>query len=39
MKRSSGAEGLEPTNGGTKNRSLTAWRRPKINAFFALYPF
>ena len=28
MKRSSGAEGLEPTNGGTKNRSLTTWRRP-----------
>lgn len=23
-----GAEGLEPTNGGTKTRSLTTWRRP-----------
>jgi hypothetical protein len=23
-----GAEGFEPANGGTKNRSLTTWRRP-----------
>lgn len=23
-----GAEGFEPTNGGSKNRCLTAWRRP-----------
>ena len=23
-----GAEGFEPTNGGTKNRCLTTWRRP-----------
>ena len=23
-----GAEGFEPSHGGTKNRCLTAWRRP-----------
>ena len=25
-----GAGGFEPTNGGTKNRSLATWRRPII---------
>jgi hypothetical protein len=24
-----GAGGIEPPNAGTKNRCLTAWRRPK----------
>ena len=28
-----GAEGFEPPHGGTKNRCLTAWRRPKRGAF------
>ena len=27
---SAGAEGFEPTNGGSKNRCLTAWRRPSL---------
>ena len=26
----SGAEGFEPANDGTKNRSLTTWRHPKL---------
>ena len=25
-----GTAGFEPTDGGIKNRCLTAWRRPKI---------
>ena len=28
-----GAPGFEPGNGGTKNRCLTAWRRPNDEAF------
>ena len=27
----SGAEGLEPTNGGIKARCLTTWRRPILS--------
>ena len=27
-KSTTGAEGFEPANGGTKNRCLTTWRRP-----------
>src|ERR1044072_1027874 len=31
-KRMAGAPGFEPGNGGTKNRCLTAWRRPSRRA-------
>ena len=35
-----GAEGLEPTNGGSKNRSLTTWRRPIYKHFlFSLHQY
>ena len=27
---SAGAEGFEPTNGGSKNRCLTTWRHPSM---------
>jgi len=29
-----GTAGFEPTDGGTKNRCLTTWRRPKIFSGF-----
>ena len=34
-----GAEGFEPTNGGTKTRSLTTWRRPKNTYTYKEYIF
>jgi hypothetical protein len=30
LKLQFGAKGFEPLHGGTKNRCLTAWRRPNI---------
>ena len=30
-----GAEGFEPSHGGTKNRCLTAWLRPSKSALYS----
>ena len=35
MEDLAGALGFEPRNGGTKNRCLTTWLRPKIMLFFS----
>lgn len=31
-----GAEGFEPSHGGTKNRCLTAWLRPSRGALYSV---
>ena len=36
--RMAGAPGFEPGNGGTKNRCLTAWRRPIVGRELAATP-
>lgn len=38
MRVVAGAPGFEPGNGGTKNRCLTAWRRPNVSAGLAAPP-